>query len=305
MPAVPRPIRFHGVDFATENVPCDFCGGDSFRELSLGSRHGVALRTVVCACGLCQTMPRMNAESSAKFYREFYHLFHGRSGVDAAYLAKSRAQAERRVAALSAHVPERAAVLEIGSGAGQFLAVASERTQWQARGIEPGRESAEACARQRLNVVEATVDTAEFATASFDAVVSFHVLEHLPSPARLFERAAQWLKPGGLLWLEVPNLSRPGCGLEEFFQLPHLYSFTPLTLRNYFRKFGFETRYLSDRPGAFTLAGVAAGRTEQVDTIDVEAELAHYRNVNRVQALARLLPRFSILGKIRSTLEAV
>lgn len=298
-------VCFDGETFATESVPCDFCGGTQFHGLSNRSRHGVVMSTVVCDCGLCQTMPRMNAESLARFYHDFYHRFHGRTGVDASYLGKSRRMAERRITAITPLLPGPAKILEIGSGAGQFLVVAKERSDWQACGIEPGQQSAAACAAQGLDVRDATVDTAEFPAASFDAIVSFHVLEHLPSPSRFFEKAVRWLRPGGMLWVEVPNLTCPGGRLDTFFQLPHLYSFTAASLRNYFRKFGLDTRFLSEKPGALTLAGISSGIILPADKIDVEALLSHYRNNDRVRKLARLIPRLPVLGKIRTTFEDV
>ncbi len=275
-------IQFAGETFETETVACDFCGSTHFRPVSNRSRHGVAMSSVVCECGLCQTMPRMNAESLAHFYRDFYHRFHGRTGVNDAYVAKSRRMAEQRIAAIKAVVPTAARVLEIGSGAGQFLVVAQEKTDWHVCGIEPGQQSAAACVAQGLDVRDATVDTAEFAPDSFDVIVSFHVLEHLPSPGRFFEQAATWLKPGGMLWLEVPNLSRPGGQLESFFQLPHLYSFTAASLENYFRKHGFDARFLSEKPGQLTLTGIATGGTLPPVKSDVDALLAYYRNNERV-----------------------
>jgi hypothetical protein len=51
----------------------------------------------------------------------------------------------------------------------------------------------------------------------------------------------------------------PGGRLEVFLQLPHLYSFTAASLENYFREFGFETRFLSEKPGTLTLTGILSG----------------------------------------------
>ena len=46
-----------------------------------------------------------------------------------------------------------------------------------------------------------------FAPHSFDAVVIWHVLEHLPDPQATLEAVGEILKPGGVLVIAVPNNS--------------------------------------------------------------------------------------------------
>jgi len=46
-----------------------------------------------------------------------------------------------------------------------------------------------------------------FADSSFDMLVIWHVLEHLPDPADTISQAAKLLRPGGLLVLAVPNFT--------------------------------------------------------------------------------------------------
>ena len=109
---------------------------------------------------------------------------------------------------------------------------------------------------------------------SLDAVVSFHVLEHVDSPAEFLRHVNRILRPGGLVHLEVPNLARWGeGGLDHFFQFPHLFSFTETTLRNYLTAIGgFRPIYIGsprsqpddrgaeDRPGQLRSAKPAGFR---------------------------------------------
>jgi SAM-dependent methyltransferase len=44
-----------------------------------------------------------------------------------------------------------------------------------------------------------------YAESSFDSVVLWHVLEHVPDPVAAIRRARQVLRPGGLLVIAVPN----------------------------------------------------------------------------------------------------
>ena len=42
---------------------------------------------------------------------------------------------------------------------------------------------------------------------SFDVVVCADVLEHLPEPERLLAKISQWLSPGGILLVSLPNVA--------------------------------------------------------------------------------------------------
>ncbi len=72
--------------------------------------------------------------------------------------------------------------------------------------------------------------------APFDLVSMAHVLEHIPDPVAYLEKLrTDLLSPEGYLLLEVPNLYAHDC-----FEVAHLVSFSPNTLRQTVRKAGFE-----------------------------------------------------------------
>jgi SAM-dependent methyltransferase len=54
-------------------------------------------------------------------------------------------------------------------------------------------------------VVVADFSNAPFPRESFAAITMFHVLEHLYEPASYLKAAADYLKPGGKLIIQVPN----------------------------------------------------------------------------------------------------
>jgi cyclopropane fatty-acyl-phospholipid synthase-like methyltransferase len=106
----------------------------------------------------------------------------------------------RRLRELLLQVPEHGAVLDLGCGNG-LPALREIARRHVATGVDVSAVQAE---RARRNVPDAVVvhaDMAElgFSEGSFDAVVSFYAVEHVPRErhAELFRRVHMWLKPGG------------------------------------------------------------------------------------------------------------
>ncbi len=142
------------------------------------------------------------------------------NGTDAHVLGRDHVDPDRyarNIAALDAIVPLAGKrLLEIGSGFGVSLAVMLRDYGVDAYGIEPASEGFDAsfaCARavldanglDRARLVDATGERIPFADASFDVVYSNNVLEHTSDPGRVLEEAMRVLKPGGTLFVEVPN----------------------------------------------------------------------------------------------------
>ena len=122
-------------------------------------------------------------------------------------------------------LPERPEVLELGIGAG----VASSRIvaeRGRLTGVDVSREQLRR-ARERLpsaRLVHGSFTELELAGGSFDAVVAFYVLNHVPQQALgpLLERVAGWLRPGGLFLATFPTADNPGwvgewLGTQMFF----------------------------------------------------------------------------------------
>jgi SAM-dependent methyltransferase len=85
------------------------------------------------------------------------------------------------------------AVLDVGSGDGALLAALRRRGR-EAIGLE--REETEGAHDQDLSEVE---------RGDWAGVVFWHSLEHLREPGKAIERAARLLRPGGFLFVAVPN----------------------------------------------------------------------------------------------------
>jgi SAM-dependent methyltransferase len=126
---------------------------------------------------------------------------------------------------LLALLPARAAILDLGCGSGDPADIALAH-QHHVTGVDIS-EAQIIKARQNVpsgTFLHADLGSIAFSPGSFDAVVSFYTLEHLPREehAAIFGRIATWLKPGGYLLLGTEAVENAGSvgtwlGVPMFF----------------------------------------------------------------------------------------
>jgi hypothetical protein len=143
-------------------------------------------------------------------------------------------------------------LLDIGTGDGEFLDVA-RAAGYDVVGTEPSATGAGLASARGHDVRTGTLEEIDFGDRRFDLVTVWHVLEHVSRPGNFLLRAHRLLRPGGLLFVAVPN--------EEWILLPrrlrwyssrhplprlvtgeeiHLTHFQPPTLKGALCRAGFE-----------------------------------------------------------------
>lgn len=145
------------------------------------------------------------------------------AGYDECSTRYSAARAEDTSPALARLLevlPAGAAVLDIGCGAGVPVTAALARVA-AVIGVDISRAQLEQARRNvpQARLVLDDIMITEFAPSSFDAVVAFYALFHLPREDHrpLLERVARWLRPGGHLLATVTSSSHPGYTTPDFF----------------------------------------------------------------------------------------
>lgn len=139
---------------------------------------------------------------------------------------------------------QKGRLLELGVGNGDALKLFSY-WGWQAEGIDFDPVAVEHAVCQGLKVYEGDLFTQKFASDSFDAIFSSHVLEHVPDPEVLIKESLRVLKPGGIFVAVTPNASSK---LHHFFKSNwrglepprHLNIFTPKALLMALKNGGFK-----------------------------------------------------------------
>jgi 2-polyprenyl-3-methyl-5-hydroxy-6-metoxy-1,4-benzoquinol methylase len=131
------------------------------------------------------------------------------------HLAVQTRDYEAVTALLESHMPMAGRrLLDIGCGLGTLMKLAAHRGA-VVYGVEPDPHSLVLC-RHRLQLgpernaplAAAVGEHLPFADSSLDMVTCCSVLEHVENPAVVVKEIARTLKPGGVLFLGVPNALR-------------------------------------------------------------------------------------------------
>lgn len=259
-------------------VACVLCNSSVFEVVSVRDRHGAALTTGQCGgCGVLRNDPVPSDEELARFYRKDY-----RTSYKGASEPRLR-QVWRNMERLRGHIAEFSEVyskggrwLDLGSGSGEFAFLAS-RLGAEVQGVEPNEDYALYC-RERLglDIRMQTLEETEFPPESFDFIRLSHVLEHMRDPVAVLLTLRGWLRPGGLIYIEVPDIEQDARNkvLGRMFHYGHIYNYNPVTLRHVAGLAGLvEAKATAGRSlgkcGAFFVAG--PGGTADAATLAANA----------------------------------
>jgi SAM-dependent methyltransferase len=234
---------------------CPLCNGRDVRPFNtygprclVGDYHITTghVENVWCArCGLGWNRLMMTDDELAGFYAGYTKKV-GSEEEDDLLFGTTEADVETLTASQARFVAEHVTaasgrVLDIGCGKGSFLkSFQAARAGWQYVGIEPSRDEAALARRNAaFEIHEGMFGTVPLEKNSFDLVAIMHVLEHVSRPVEVVRQMAEVIKPGGVLFVEVPNT----LDLNMFYDVllfEHLYHFQPATLAWLLQREGFD-----------------------------------------------------------------
>jgi len=200
---------------------------------------------VVCRrCGFVYADPAATQCDYDRFYCEWSKYDDSATATGSGVSAYDATRLSITAADIARALPSRAAsILDAGCATGGLLTALRDQGFTAVVGLDPSPRCAAACRERGFEAYVGSIGNAPAHMPRFDCVVFSHVLEHVYDIPAFFTAVRRLLAPGGYLYLETPDATRYADYLYAPFQefnTEHINHFSPRTLENAARHFGFQ-----------------------------------------------------------------
>jgi SAM-dependent methyltransferase len=230
---------------------CPVCNSTDINPLLTIKDHSVSKEQFVvwqCAsCSLRFTQDVPDEVSIGEYYQSEGYISHSNTSkglVNTLYQNVRNYTLRQKANLIISQTVKRGSLLDIGAGIGAFLNTMKQKG-WETAGIEPD-EGARQHAKTLFDInLQDTRRLQELPAKSFDAITLWHVLEHVHQLHPYIEKLGSLLKPGGKLFVAVPNYQSLDEGIYKTYwaayDVPrHLYHFTPKSIDILVRQHGLK-----------------------------------------------------------------
>jgi len=222
---------------------CPVCNNSAINPLLTVKDHSVSKEEFViwqCGnCGLRFTQDVPGEATIARYYQSSDYISHSNTSkglINRLYQQVRNFTLDLKSNLIISQTVKQGTVLDVGAGIGAFLNSMGKKG-WQITGIEPD-EGARAQAKQLFKIDLKDTNTLQHLSQnSFDAITLWHVLEHVHQLHPYIEQLKSLLKPGGKLFIAVPNYESLDSSIYKSYwaayDVPrHLYHFTPKAINS-------------------------------------------------------------------------
>jgi len=229
------------------NFKCIICASNRFIQLAFKVRDSKKHKILECkTCKQLQLFP-IPLQSELKKYNDenLQDKNVNYFGTISDHRKKSIKDTNRRVNFVKKYISKKSKVLEIGSGHGFFLQ-AIKNEGYQISGIEISKEKK----RILKKVTNAEIFDVDLVKQTpniqkVNAIVLFHVLEHIEKPVNFLKNLKNLLRKNGRIIIEVPNsddlfLRENQAYQKWYWQLAHISYFNPNTLKKSLKIAGYK-----------------------------------------------------------------
>jgi SAM-dependent methyltransferase len=230
---------------------CPVCGSNAIQPLLTVKDHSVSGEEFVLwqcsSCSLRFTQDVPDQDSIGPYYASPDYISHSNTNkglLNKAYQQVRSVTLAQKAALIEKHTGREGALLDVGAGTGAFLHTMRSRG-WKVTGLEPD-EGAKSQAKKLYGLELGHPGLLyELGEQSFDAITLWHVLEHVHDLHRYVERLGALLKPGGRIFIAVPNYtaldaSAYGNAWAAYDVPRHLYHFSPQSVEVLVGKHGLQ-----------------------------------------------------------------
>jgi SAM-dependent methyltransferase len=167
-------------------------------------------------------------------------------------------------------------MLDIGCDTGLFLKTAQQEFGIIPMGVDVAARAIEEARAQGIEAFHGILEDAPRDFAGFAAASAIDLIEHVPDPAALLREVRNRLRPGGVVYLETPNIQsviyrfgrvlndltggKPADLMERLFPPQHIQYFTLKSFRQLADGVGLQVVSLTTRvlPAAHIAASLSA-----------------------------------------------
>jgi 2-polyprenyl-3-methyl-5-hydroxy-6-metoxy-1,4-benzoquinol methylase len=232
-----------------ENTACLVCNSDDYFPYSSTGQFGLPTHVVICkVCGFSYLNPRWTKKRYDHFYSKEYDSYYRPQVINKNYNydpARSIKDIVARAEGIVDFTNPGLNVLDVGTGMGDSLIYLKQSVNTKANYY--AIESSEVCLanlrEHNINVLTSDVDSQWHLEHQnkFDVIIMRHVLEHFLDPRSVLQKVRHVLRPGGVLYIAVPdakNAARPL--LRRYFRVVHVSYFSRISLTNLLTQVGLK-----------------------------------------------------------------
>jgi len=228
-------------------MDCKLCGAPQMQVIYPDAKDYITgERFVVWRCAACGVgSTELHTDDLSPYYPAQYRRY------TPLILALLKTLYRMRVGRWSKQFSQPGYAYEMGCADG-FMLDALRQKGWRVLGSERNDEMLVIAKENNIPTFAGDPEVLP-AEPTFDLIILFQVLEHLPDPAKTLTTLSALLKPGGRLVIGVPNHAswQAAIGREKWFHLDvprHLFHYTPDALRGALGRVGLtvvDVNYVS------------------------------------------------------------
>lgn len=221
---------------------CPVCDSTGIQKVFTAKDYTISAEQYeIWQCGNCTvrfTQDIPEAVAIGKYYQSEAYISHSETNkgiVNWLYLRVRKYTLSVKRKFIEAETGMRSgSILDVGAGTGAFLHQ-MKNAGWTIEGVEPDDQAINRAAAQYQLQLKKASELFNLHAKSFNAITLWHVLEHVHDLHGYMEQLKELLKPGGKIFIAVPNYTSFDANAYATFwaayDVPrHLYHFSPASM---------------------------------------------------------------------------
>jgi 2-polyprenyl-3-methyl-5-hydroxy-6-metoxy-1,4-benzoquinol methylase len=286
-------------------VTCNICGSNDHEVITKRDREGYRTFKVLCReCGLIYTNPLPTSEELKHFYEQKSVVKKENEFIPKnKRIFRAAMRALPRYNRIKQFLKKGAQVLDTSACMGEFVYLLRKKG-YDATGVELNRHFINYAEKEfGLTLNYHFLDQIHYETNSFDIISANHIINHYLNPLEVLKKYHNFLKPNGILNIEVSNIEAKNTSPFHRYRFKQFYNYNLYTLQVLARKAGFEVLNTILIPGSLHI-NVLLRKSEQKEIkikstqnyLKVRTSIKGYNTLNYLFSLA---PYIKIWDNIR------